>query len=87
MSLKREWGKGDNASEGTSSGEPESMQSIPTDSYRLQCVHVCLAETQKNQSCMQDLFTEFPSTPSDAAMMKYQHTRMKKKSKNHQLHT
>lgn len=71
MSLKREWGKGDNASEGMSSGEPESIQSIPTDSYRLQCVHVYLGEMQKIQLCMQDLFTEFPSTPSDTAMMKY----------------
>lgn len=52
MSLKREWGKGDDASEGTSSREPESIQSIPTDSYRLQFAHVYLGETQKIQLCM-----------------------------------
>lgn len=75
VSLKREWGKGDNASEGTGSGEPESMQSRPTDSYRLQRVHVHLAEMQKIQLCMR----EFSSTPSDAAAgMEYQHTRMRK---------
>lgn len=82
VSLKREWGKGDNASEGTSSREPESMQSIPTDSYRLQRVHVDLGEMQKIQLCMQDLFAEFPSTASDTARMEDQHTHAWRRKKN-----
>lgn len=76
MSLKREWGKGDNASEGTGSREAESMQSIPTDSYRLQRVHVDLGETQKIQLCMRGLLAASSSTPSHTAGMEDQHTRM-----------
>ena len=61
-----------------SSGEPESIQSIPTDSHTT----VYLGETQKIQLCMQDLFPEFPSPPQDAAVMNYQRTGVKNKQKN-----